>query len=124
MTADEDTNALVVASLKDYLALKRVIDVLDRPRQQVFIEAVVMEFSRFQADLGISSHIGYDPSFSGEKGWPFWEPAGGSSLLDLSSAASLTGLAVQGRPSPSRGSVFLRLGLLCGLSPVITMSMF
>ncbi|MEE2755818.1 MAG: type II secretion system secretin GspD [Myxococcota bacterium] len=103
VTADEDTNSLVItASLKDYLSLKKVIDVLDRPRRQVFIEAVVMEVAvENNREFGISSHIGYDPEFSGDKkglvvfGNP--GPKGGS-ILDLTSAASLTGLAVQGPP--------------------------
>ncbi|MGC6417255.1 MAG: type II secretion system secretin GspD [Bradymonadia bacterium] len=102
ITADEDTNSLVItASLKDYLALKKVIDVLDRPRRQVFIEAVVMEVAvENNREFGISSHIGYDPDFSGEKGLVVFGNPGpkGGSILDLTSAASLTGLAVQGPP--------------------------
>ena len=51
-------------------------------------------------EFGISSHIGYDPDFSGEKGLVVFGNPGpkGGSILDLTSAASLTGLAVQGPP--------------------------
>ena len=46
ITADKASNALVVTSSpRDYAALRRVIDELDRSRRQVFIEAVVMELS-------------------------------------------------------------------------------
>ena len=59
VTADEDTNSLVItASLKDCLALKRVIAALDRPRRQVFIEAVIMEVPVGNSrDTGIAGHL-------------------------------------------------------------------
>jgi general secretion pathway protein D len=68
VTADEDTNSLVVtSSLKDFLSLKRVIDVLDRPRRQVFIEAVIMEVSvRNQRQFGISGHFPYLDTVGGK----------------------------------------------------------
>ena len=99
VTADEDTNSLVItASLKDYLALKRVIAALDRPRRQVFIEAVIMEVSVGNSrDTGIASHLGYQQDIAGrDASLILTNPAGGSSILDLQSAATLTGLAVQG----------------------------
>jgi general secretion pathway protein D len=99
VTADEDTNSLVItASLKDYLALKHVISALDRPRRQVFIEAVIMEVSVGSSrDTGIASHVGYQQEVGGKDATlVLANPAGGSSVLDLQSAATLTGLAVQG----------------------------
>ena len=46
ITAHKATNALVItSSLHDYAALRRVIDMLDSERRQVFIEAVIMELS-------------------------------------------------------------------------------
>ena len=99
VTADEDTNSLVItASLKDYLALKHVISALDRPRRQVFIEAVIMEVSvGGSRDTGIASHMGYQQEMGGKDATlVLANPAGGSSVLDLQSAATLTGLAVQG----------------------------
>jgi len=107
VTADEDTNSLVItASLKDYLALKRVIDVLDRPRRQVFIEAIVMEVAiKNDRSFGIASHLGYNPQFGGKDGLLVMaNPAGGPSFFqNITDAASLTGLAVQGPPIEIEG---------------------
>ncbi|MAD61080.1 MAG: type II secretion system protein GspD, partial [Myxococcales bacterium] len=97
VTADEDTNALVItASFKDYLALKKVIDILDKPRRQVFIEAVVMEVSiRNQRDFGISLHGASEGTVGGETvPLVFSNQPGSTKSFDLSSAATLTGLAV------------------------------
>jgi len=60
VTAYEPANALVItASLHDYTALKRVIERLDAPRKQVFIEAVVMELGvERSSDLGFAFHGG------------------------------------------------------------------
>lgn len=46
VTAHKPTNSLVIEStLKDYLAIKRVIQQLDVRRKQVYVEAVIMEIS-------------------------------------------------------------------------------
>ena len=46
VTADPPTNSLVIiASNRDYKILKEVIDKLDIPRRQVFVEAVIMEIT-------------------------------------------------------------------------------
>jgi general secretion pathway protein D len=60
VTAYEPANALVVtASLHDFSALKRVIERLDAPRKQVFIDAVVMELGvERSSDLGFAFHGG------------------------------------------------------------------
>lgn len=60
VTAYEPANALVItSSLHDYSALKRVIERLDAPRKQVFIEAVVMELGvERTSELGFSFHGG------------------------------------------------------------------
>jgi general secretion pathway protein D len=60
VTAYEPANALVItSSLHDYSALKRVIERLDAPRKQVFIEAVVMELGvERSSDLGFAFHGG------------------------------------------------------------------
>ena len=60
VTAYEPSNALVItSSLHDYTALKRVIQRLDAPRKQVFIEAVVMELGiERTSDLGLAFHGG------------------------------------------------------------------
>jgi len=60
VTAYEPSNALIVtSSLHDYTSLKRVIERLDAPRKQVFIEAVVMELGiERSSDLGFAFHGG------------------------------------------------------------------
>jgi general secretion pathway protein D len=60
VTAYEPSNALIItSSLHDYTALKRVIERLDAPRKQVFIEAVVMELGiERSSDLGFAFHGG------------------------------------------------------------------
>jgi general secretion pathway protein D len=58
VTQDAPTNSLViVASGRDFLALKDVIRKLDVPRQQVYLEAVVLEVQLGnELKLGTSSH--------------------------------------------------------------------
>ncbi|WP_248913857.1 type II secretion system secretin GspD [Polyangium aurulentum] len=60
VTCDEASNKLVVtSSLRDYAALRSVIDELDLPRRQVFIEAVIMDVNVDRTtDLGIGYHLG------------------------------------------------------------------
>ncbi len=60
VTAYEPSNALLItSSLHDYTALKKVIERLDAPRKQVFIEAVVMELGiERSSDLGFAFHGG------------------------------------------------------------------
>lgn len=60
VTSYEPTNALVItSSLHDYAALRSVIDRLDAPRRQVFIEAVIMELSVSRSNsLGFAFHGG------------------------------------------------------------------
>lgn len=56
ITADTATNALVItASKSDFDALKKVIDKLDIRRQQVYVEAVIMEIDvNKRRNLGVS----------------------------------------------------------------------
>jgi general secretion pathway protein D len=55
---DRPTNSLVtMSSLRDYQALRRVIELLDSPRKQVFVEAMVLEVTLDrERDLGASWH--------------------------------------------------------------------
>jgi general secretion pathway protein D len=55
---DRPTNSLIiVSSLKDYQSLRRVIELLDSPRKQVFVEAMVLEVTLDkERDLGASWH--------------------------------------------------------------------
>ncbi|OIP43684.1 MAG: type II secretion system protein GspD [Deltaproteobacteria bacterium CG2_30_63_29] len=60
VVANEPTNDLIiVASPRDYLAMKQVIKELDRPRKQVFVEAIILEVSidRMRS-LGVVLHGG------------------------------------------------------------------
>ena len=46
ITADKSTNSLiVVAGSRDFRALRRLIEQLDRPRRQVYLEAAILEVS-------------------------------------------------------------------------------
>ncbi len=60
VSADKSTNSLVItSSLRDYAALRVVIDKLDQPRRQVFIEAVIMDLTiTRQNQLGMAFHAG------------------------------------------------------------------
>jgi general secretion pathway protein D len=60
VTFDGATNSLVVySSLKDYQALRRVIDKLDAPRKQVYVEAMIMEVLLDKTrDVGVAYHGG------------------------------------------------------------------
>jgi general secretion pathway protein D len=57
---DRPTNSLViVSSMKDFQAMRKVIDRLDQPRKQVFIDAVVMEVLLDKSrDVGVAFHGG------------------------------------------------------------------
>ena len=60
ITADENTNSLVIiASRESFAIIKRVIDKLDIRRKQVFVEAVIMEMASDDSlDAGIGFHMG------------------------------------------------------------------
>lgn len=61
ISADKATNSLViVASQGDYRSMVRVIERLDMPRRQVFVEAVLMEVNLDRnSEFGINLHSGY-----------------------------------------------------------------
>jgi len=89
ITADEPTNSLIiVASQQDYAILKKVIEKLDLPRRQVFVEAVLLEITYNEnADWGVSAH-GASPLEDGGvvlAGSAFSEPSSLSILGSLSS---------------------------------------
>jgi general secretion pathway protein D len=60
VSADKATNSIVVtSSLRDFANLRTVIDQLDQPRRQVFIEAVIMDLTIDRENqLGVSFHGG------------------------------------------------------------------
>jgi general secretion pathway protein D len=61
ISADKSTNSLViVASQSDFKNIIRVIEQLDVPRRQVFVEAVIMEVNLDRnSEFGINFHSGY-----------------------------------------------------------------
>lgn len=60
IAADPNINALVIiSSYQDFLTLKSIIEKLDIPRRQVFVEAAIIEVSLTKLrELGISLHGG------------------------------------------------------------------
>ncbi|MEJ7601170.1 MAG: type II secretion system secretin GspD [Kofleriaceae bacterium] len=61
---DKATNALIImASGRDFLAVKKVVKDLDMPRRQIFIEALILEVQLSKdLSIGTSSHGGYPTS--------------------------------------------------------------
>lgn len=61
VSADETTNSLIVtATPRDFGPIKAVIDALDRPKRQVYIEAVVLDIAIERGnDLNASWHGGF-----------------------------------------------------------------
>ncbi|MCP3097683.1 type II secretion system secretin GspD [Myxococcus sp. K15C18031901] len=61
ISADKGTNSLViVASQADYKNIVQVIQQLDAPRRQVFVEAVIMEVNLDRnAEFGVNVHSGF-----------------------------------------------------------------
>ncbi len=111
ITADKPSNALVITSSpRDYVALRRVIDELDRSRRQVFIEAVVMELSVNRSNkLGLNFHGALPLDESGQDGIAL----GGFNPLSsiIPSADTLTGLALGVRGQQVAGSQNLIPGI-------------
>ena len=58
VSADKATNSIVItSSLRDYAQLRTVVDRLDLPRRQVFIDAVVLDLSVNNSNsFGVSFH--------------------------------------------------------------------
>ncbi|MGC9982779.1 MAG: type II secretion system secretin GspD [Polyangia bacterium] len=70
VTFDAPTNSLLVmSSFKDFQALRRVIEKLDAPRKQVFIEALILEVTTDKSNqTGISYHAGKGQDIAGQQG--------------------------------------------------------
>lgn len=97
VTADENTNSLVIiAAPEDFQVLKGVVDRLDIPRRQVYVEAVVVEVgSTDTLDLGVAYHGG-KPTTDGGLNYASGQ-FGASSVslpIDTTTASLLSGLAV------------------------------
>jgi len=91
ISADKASNSIVVtSSVRDYASLRTVIDQLDKPRKQVFIDAVVMDLNVTQQDqLGVSFHVA--SSSSGSLLYGGLNPL---KTILLPDASSLQGLAL------------------------------
>jgi len=91
---DENTNALIItATAKDYNTLaKEVIDKLDIPRKQVYVEVVIMELTIDKnRTLGVSGQGGGQFNLGGNPTLGFGSSLGGTAAG--LSAAALSGLA-------------------------------
>jgi general secretion pathway protein D len=87
--ADSKTNKLIVTSTgRDFLAIRSVIQQLDEPRRQVFIETVILDVQVSNSfDAGTSSHVGV-PTSDGSALVLGGVQAGGVSTLDLKDTLS------------------------------------
>ena len=90
---DKATNKLIVMSTgHDFVALKHVIDELDEPRREVYIEAVIIDVDDDDTSaLGTSSH-GTLPVPNGSGIVLGGVQSGGLSSMNPSTAATATGL--------------------------------
>lgn len=106
ITADKSTNSLLVlASGRDFRSLRRIIEQLDIPRRQVYVEAAIMEVSvdntgNYGTQWHVPTRFGAD-DLPGGVGGPgslgfFQNPGTGQispTLTDLSNPASLLSIA-------------------------------
>lgn len=114
ISADKATNSLVVvASAQDYKNLVKVIERLDIPRRQVFVEAVIMEVNLNSTDaLGFSFHGGATvDTTDGIAPIIVGSQLGQASSLNLSSLVSLGGFlaGIQGPPIPAASELGVAL---------------
>jgi general secretion pathway protein D len=89
--ADQATNKLIVMSTgHDFVALRHIIDELDEPRREVYIEAVIVDLGTDDStSLGVSAH----GTLPGTNGVTIGGVQTGSlSSIDPSTLASATGL--------------------------------
>ena len=94
ITADKAQNALLVqASGSDFNAVSRLIEKLDRPRRQVFVEAVILEVNlRNETQFGVGAHTAIPFNYKWDTGViPIASEPGRVSSLNLGSAVALGG---------------------------------
>lgn len=104
VACDETTNSLVTtSSLRDFAQLRPVIDRLDMPRRQVFIEAVIMDVNVDRSlDIGLGYHAGTTVPFGSEQGVFYGGNNPGQSILGV--PANLEALALGLRGPEIEGS--------------------
>jgi general secretion pathway protein D len=113
ITADKQQNALLVqASGADFQSIQRLIEKLDRPRRQVFVEAVIMEVNvRDELQFGVGAHGIVDVNYQGDEGFiPIVSQPGRLNSFDVASAVSLGGF-LTGFNGPTSGVVEDLLGI-------------
>jgi general secretion pathway protein D len=107
VTADKTQNALLVqAGGADFQAITRLIEKLDRPRRQVFVEAVVMEVNLDNStQYGVAGHGFVDVEVNGKKGvLPLISQPSTMSSLSPASIVSLGGF-LTGFNGPTSGTL-------------------
>jgi general secretion pathway protein D len=114
IASDKPTNSLVVlASGRDYITVRELIKKLDKPRHQVFVEAVILEVSVDKTrNLGVAYHAG--SNVNGALVYGASEPSSTVNSLSFSTSA-LQGLAAGVVGSSIPGAATL-LGLPPGTS--------
>jgi general secretion pathway protein D len=98
ISADKATNSLViVSSLRDYLSLKTVIEILDTMQRQVFVEAVIMEVSLDKnRDIGLGIHGGNTVGSGNDQSLVYGSSqpsSSANSFTQVMSVPALSGLA-------------------------------
>ena len=93
ITSDESTNSLVLIATRDQFAIiKQVIDKLDIPRKQVFVEAVILEMATDDTNsAGLSFHAGGQNAAGGTN---VYSAQMGSSNSAIPDQSLLSGMAV------------------------------
>jgi len=94
VTADKVANALIVlASGSDFATIQRLVDKLDRPRRQVFVEAVILEVNlQDETQFGVSMHTALPYKTADGTGFiPLGSETGRINSLDVSSLIKLGG---------------------------------
>jgi general secretion pathway protein D len=115
VTADKVSNSLLIlASGSDFATMQRLIDKLDRPRRQVFIEAVILEVNLTDENqFGVSMHTVLPVNTPSGKGYiPLGSETGRLNSLSPSSLLSLGGFltGLQG-PTPASLQNVLPVGI-------------
>jgi general secretion pathway protein D len=101
VSAEETTNSLLVTSSnRDFAAIRDVIRQLDRPKRQVYLEAVVMDVSTTKSQqLGLSYHVA-SPTSNGSLAYGGMNPL--TSIAAPTDPSVLQGFAL-GVRGPSSG---------------------
>jgi general secretion pathway protein D len=115
VTADKVSNALLImANGSDFVTMQRLIEKLDRPRRQVFIEAVILEVNLTDENqFGVSMHTVLPVNTPSGKGYiPLGSETGRLNSLSPGSLLSLGGFltGLQG-PTPASLQAILPAGI-------------